>query len=154
MSPPAHHLTSPLILSVPSLCIFPIDAFCLVRQGGCWCPQARALPDPEVGGSIPPLSTFGSRPSPPDPRQGLNQFCRRQQGLPGAEQVGGLPLGLIFTFFLEKALQDSWEISQLEMGIICHPSTLPGAPPCGKVDRHMKMVLLSTHLISLEMIYT
>lgn len=46
--------------------------------------------------------------------------------------MGGLPLGLIFTFFLEKALQDSWEISQLEMGIICHPSTLPGAPPCGR----------------------
>lgn len=68
--------------------------------------------------------------------------------------AGDLPLGSILILFLEKALQESWEVSQLEMGTICYPSALWHTLPCGKVGRHGKMVPSSTQPISLETIHT
>ena len=40
------------------------------------------------------------------------------------EQAGRLPLGLIYIFFLEKALQKAWEVPHLETGIIRNPFAL------------------------------
>lgn len=81
--------------------------------------------------------------------QSVLQLAARTAG-----RGGDLPLGPILILFLEKALQESWEVSQLEMGTICHPSALWHTLPCGKVGRHGKMVPSSTQPISLETIFT